>query len=95
MAILLGEPFPNSDLYWSESTDGLKWTPIRKLIGDEGEQIYATFVGMGKDPHLPGNEFFIYYIDSKNGGNVGDRNQDAALMRRRVSLLNARCDEAS
>lgn len=90
-AVILGTPFPDADLYWSESADGLTWNPVKKIVGDEGEQIYATLIGMGEDPHLTGREFFIYYIDSKEGGKAGDRNQDAVLMRRRLSLENISC----
>lgn len=90
-AVILGEPFPHPDLYWSTSPDGIKWDRLRKLVGDEGEQIYATLVGMGDQPSLPGKEFFVYYIDSKEGGKTGDRNQDAVLMRRRLSLGNISC----
>jgi hypothetical protein len=94
-AVILGEPFPNPDLYWSESSDGLKWDRLQKVVGDEGEQIYATLVGEGDDPSLPEKDFFIYYVDSKESSKTGDRNQDAVLMRRRLSLGDARCDTAS
>lgn len=94
-AVLLGEPFPNSDLYWSESSDGIKWDKLQKLVGDEGEQIYATLVGVGDDPGLTGKEFFVYYIDSKESSRTGNRNQDAVLLRRRLSLGDARCDRVS
>lgn len=94
-AVILGEPFPNPDLYWSESSDGLKWDRLQKVVGDEGEQIYATLVGEGDDPSLTGKDFFVYYIDSKESSKTGDRNRDAVLMRRRLSLGNARCDRVS
>jgi hypothetical protein len=90
-AVFLGMSFPDTDLYWSESIDGLKWNPLRKLIGDEGQQIYATLVGTGEDPLQTGKEFFVYYIDSKEGGKMDDRNRDAVLMRRRLSLGDGPC----
>ena len=86
IGIVIGEPWPNTNLYWFESADGIHWSNYRKLVDDEGHNSYPTLIGLEDNPHLLGREFFVYYINSKDFAATGTRNKDAVLYRRRVTL---------
>ena len=86
IGIVIGQPWPNTDLYWVESEDGIHWGNYRKLVDDEGHNFYATLIGMEHNPHLVDREFFVYYINSKDYAVTGNRNKDGVLYRRQVTM---------
>ena len=86
IGIVIGGPWPNTDLYWFESEDGIHWGNYRKLVDDEGHNYYATLIGLEHNPHLLDREFFVYYINSKDFAATGYRNKDSVLYRRRVTM---------
>jgi hypothetical protein len=86
IGLAIGAPWPNTTLYWMESSDGMHWGNYRKLVDDEGHNYYATLIGLEQDPHLLSREFFVYYVNSKDYASTGSRNKDGVLYRRRVTL---------
>jgi hypothetical protein len=86
IGIAIGKPWPNTDLNWFESADGIHWSNYRKLVDDEGHNYYATLVGLEHNPHLLGREFFVYYVNSKDYAVTGIRSKDAVLYRRRITM---------
>jgi hypothetical protein len=52
----------STDLYLSESTDGIHWTLRVPIDESAGDKIYPTIVGLGDDPRNTGAEFYVYYI---------------------------------
>lgn len=86
IGLAIGAPWPNTDLYWIESTDGIHWENYRKLVDDEGHNYYATLIGLEQNPHLLDRELFVYYINSKDYAATGNRNKDGVLYRRRVTM---------
>jgi hypothetical protein len=86
VAVFMGEPWPNSDLYWAESVDGLRWSNYRKIVDDPGHQYYVTLVGTGDEPRQSGESFYIYYVDSLEFERTGDRNKDGKLVRRLITV---------
>jgi hypothetical protein len=86
VAVLIGEPWPNTDLYWIESEDGLHWTHYHKIVDDPGHEIYVTIVGTGDQLRQSGKEFYVYYVHSFEFAETGDRNKDGRLMRRRLTV---------
>ena len=59
-------------VYYSESPDGLSWSPISLLYDFRGEKeqpsVYVDFVGMGDDPSILGKQFYIFYTRYPNNG---------------------------
>ena len=86
IGIAIGAPWPNTDLYWVESADGIHWGNYRKLVDDEGHNYYATLISLEHNSHLLDQEFFVYYINSKDYAATGSRNKDGVLYRRRVTM---------
>jgi len=86
IGIVIGQPWPNTDLNLFESTDGIHWGKYRKIVEDVGHNYYATIIGLERNPHLPDREFFVYYVNSKDYAATGDRNKDGILYRRRITL---------
>jgi hypothetical protein len=68
-----------ADLYLSTSPDGVNWSPRQPLVLDAGEQMYPTIVGLGDDPQITGQSFYVYYTDGK-------RWKNAQLARRMVTF---------
>jgi hypothetical protein len=86
IGIVIGQPWPNTDLNLFESADGIHWSNYRKIVDDEGHNYYATLIGLEHNPHLLEREFFVYYINSKDYAATGNRNKDGVLYRRRVTV---------
>lgn len=86
VAILIGEPYPNTDLYWIESKDGLQWTHYHKIVDDPAHKFYVTISGLGEQPRESGDEFYVYYVHSSDFATTGDRNKDGRLIRRRITV---------
>jgi len=84
--IVIGEPWPNTTLYWIESSDGIHWGNYRKLVADEGHNYYVTLIGLEQNPHLLDREFYVYYVNSKDYATTGNRNKDGVLYRRRITM---------
>jgi hypothetical protein len=74
----------HADLYMATSSDGLNWSPRQALDLDVGEQFYPTIVGTGDQPWESGQQFYVYYTDSKKG--AWNRWKDAALVRRSITI---------
>jgi hypothetical protein len=68
-----------ADLYLATSADGVNWSPRQPLVLDAGEQMYPTIIGLGDDPQISGQSFYVYYTD-------GSRWKNAQLARRLVTL---------
>ena len=86
IAIVIGKPWPNTDLYWMESEDGLSWTNYQKIVDDPGHKFYVTLVGEEEQLRQSGKEFFLYYVHSHEFATTGDRNQDGTVVRRRITV---------
>ena len=86
VAVLIGEPWPNSDLYWIESDNGLRWTHYHKIVDDPGEDIYVTIAGLGEQPRHSGKEFYVYYVHSPDFPKMGNRNKVGNLVRRLITV---------
>ena len=72
------------DLYLATSADGINWSPRQALVTDPGEQFYPTLIGLGADPQVTGESFYVYYTDSLKG--AWNRWKDAKLVRRLITL---------
>jgi hypothetical protein len=72
------------DLYMTTSSDGIHWAPRQAVVTDVGEQFYPTIIGTGADPTHSGQQFHLYYTDSKKG--AWSRWSDAQLVRRSITL---------
>jgi hypothetical protein len=64
----------DTTFYYSESVDGLTWTPPTTL-GNFADGVntlvpYASSIGLGDDPGILGKSFYIYYtfLHEENGG---------------------------
>ena len=68
-----------ADLYLATSSDGVNWSPRQPLVLDAGEQMYPTIIGIGDDPQITGQSFYVYYTDGK-------RWKNAQLARRLVTF---------
>jgi hypothetical protein len=68
-----------ADLYLATSPDGVNWSARQPLVLDAGEQMYPTIVGMGADPQISGQSFYVYYTNGKRWGS-------AQLARRQVTF---------
>jgi len=59
-------------VYYSESLDGLSWSPWSLLYDFRNEKdqpsVYVAFVGMGDDPSILGKQFYIFYTSYPNTG---------------------------
>jgi len=56
---------------YSESTDALHWT-LPTLLGSFGPTAaYPTAVGLGDDPHILGNNFYVYFTFLPSDGWAG------------------------
>ncbi len=86
ISIVIGGPWPTTDLNLCESADGIHWSNYRRIVDDEGHNYYATLIGLEHNPHLLEREFFVYYINSKDYAATGNRNKDGVLYRRRVTM---------
>lgn len=86
ISIAAGAPWPATDLYWTESKDGLHWTNYSRIVSDSEHKYYVTVVGLGDNPRETGGKFFIYYIRSRLFAEGGNRNEDAMLVRRLIEL---------
>ena len=71
----------SADLHLLESSDGLVWENELEIEHGGWAAMYGTVVGMGKDPHVSGSDFYIYYTYYPNNGWW----VDAQLARRLVS----------
>jgi hypothetical protein len=72
------------DLYLATSVDGINWSPRQAIVTDAGEQFYPTLIGLGADPLVTGESFYVYYTDSMKGS--WNRWKDAKLVRRLITL---------
>ena len=86
ISIAAGAPWPATDLYWTESEDGLHWTNYCPIVSDSAHKYYVTVVGLGNNPRETGEKFYIYYIRSLLFAQGDNRNKDAVLVRRSISL---------
>ena len=86
ISIAAGAPWPATDLYWTESEDGLHWTNYCRIVSDVAHKYYVTVVGLGNNPRESEEEFYIYYIRSRLFAQGGNRNEDAVLVRRSIAL---------
>lgn len=86
IGIVIGKPWPNTDINLFESADGIHWSNYRKIVDDEGHNYYATLIGLEDNPRLLDREFFVYYINSKDFAATGTRNKDGVLYRRRITM---------
>ncbi|BCA54117.1 hypothetical protein W02_12570 [Nitrospira sp. KM1] len=86
IAVFIGEPWPNSDLYWAESEDALQWTHFHKIVDDPGHEMYVTLAGTENQPRRSGREVYLYYVHSNEFGKTGDRNRDGRVIRRRLTF---------
>lgn len=86
ITIAAGSPWPATDLYWAESKDGLQWTHYCRIVSDVMHKFYVTTVGLEDNFRETGQAFYIYYVRSRLYAQGGNRNQDAALVRRRIML---------
>lgn len=87
ITITPGSPWPATSLYWLESEDGLHWSNYQKIVHESVHNMYVTIVGFGDDTRETGKQFYIYYIRSQLFAQNGvDRNGDAVLVRRLISL---------
>jgi hypothetical protein len=71
----------------SESTDGIAWSSPQILFTTVGEVYAPTIVGLGADPTVATQRFYIYYSYSPHGGFGGYRWSDASLRRRLATSL--------
>lgn len=72
------------DLFLSTSSDGINWSARQAVAADIGEQFYPSLIGTGPDPTRTGQSFYVYYTDSRRGGD--NRWMDATLARRTITL---------
>jgi len=72
------------DLYLAVSDDGINWSRRILIANDRGEKFYPSIIGLGDDPRITGEEFYVYYTHSIIG--AWDRWRDARLVRRRIIL---------
>ena len=86
ISIAAGAPWPDTDLYWTESEDGLRWTNYCRIVSDVAHKYYVTVVGLGNNPRETEAKFYVYYIRSRLFAQGGNRNKDAVLVRRSISL---------
>jgi hypothetical protein len=61
------------------SSDGINWTMLERHVESQGHHLYATLVGLGSDPLVLGDQFYVYYV-------AGLRNDHSYLARRLVTL---------
>lgn len=55
---------------YGESVDGLHWPPMQVILGTNPQipvYAYATPVGIGDDPAILGDTFYVYYTDWSKG----------------------------
>ena len=50
ISIAAGAPWPATDLYWTESEDGIHWTNNCRIVCDLAHKYYVTAVGLGDNP---------------------------------------------
>jgi len=86
ISLSAGAPWPATDLYWAESDDGLHWTNYCRMVVDSAHKYYVTMVGVGENPRETGESFYLYYIRSRLYAQWGNRNEDAVLVRRLLTL---------
>jgi len=59
-------------VYYTDSPDGMNWSPLALLYDFRNEKdqpsVYVAFAGMGSDPSVLGNEFYIFYTKYPNTG---------------------------
>ena len=76
--------FDQVDLYLAVSDDGINWSNRILIVDDRGEKFYPSIIGLGDNPRITEEEFYIYYTHSITGH--FDRWNDARLIRRRIVL---------
>jgi hypothetical protein len=73
----------STNLFFSESPDGIHWSfrvPIDESVGDK---IYPTIIGLGDNPQITGAEFYVYYVFTPDWQNTAHANK--VLARRKIS----------
>lgn len=59
-------------VYYSESPDGLKWSPLSLLYDFRNDpdqpSVYVDLVGTGADPSILGSQFYIFYTRYPGNG---------------------------
>jgi len=59
-------------VYYSESADGMNWSPLGLFYDFRNEKdqpsVYVAPVGMGDDPSILGNQFYVFYTRYPNNG---------------------------
>ena len=71
----------SADLHLLESSDGLVWENELEIEHGGWAAMYGTIVGTGKDPHISGSDFYVYYTYAPTNGWWAD----SQLARRLVS----------
>jgi len=90
--VAFGAPWPATGLYWLDSVDGLSWSNRKLIVGDSNQKIYVTVAGLGADPEVTGQHFYVYYVSSVKGGKgdgITHRTTDDFLARRLIILSTA------
>jgi hypothetical protein len=85
--VAFGRPWPATNLYWLESVDGLTWTDRKLLVDDAHQKVYVTLAGLGDDPRVTDQSFYVYYVSSAKAATGGNRNLDGVLARRLITLF--------
>ncbi len=52
------------DLYFSVSTDAVRWSAPQRIEAGSGRTIYPTIIGQGYDPQVTNGSFYVYYVYS-------------------------------
>jgi hypothetical protein len=58
----------DTTFYYAESLDALNWTPFTTLGVFGPIAAYPTAVGLGDDPHVLGNTFYLYFTHLPTDG---------------------------
>ena len=69
----------NDGVYLIESSDGLVWGPRRAIDEGPRQKLFPTIVGLGSDPRVVGEQFYLYYPNDR-------QNQpDTDILRRSIT----------
>jgi len=74
----------NMNLYYTESQDGLFWSPRRMVDESAGEEVYPSLVGLGANPQVLGSEFYVYFVKTEEWFSE-KRWEQASLVRIKIS----------